>query len=226
MIKSEHRSRHQRGERVSKTRRGSASAEARQRTRDPKTAREALILSAESIFNGEGYFATNSNVIAKKAGYAASSFYTHFHDKLELFLTVYDRWVEGEWSAIRVAAESALRSGDFLHEAIARLTAHHRKWRNFRTNLRALAALEPSVRLAQNDQRRRQIGWLKELAAKQGWPVPSTTTGAFVLLTVERVLDAIAEDDADGLGADSEDLKRTLTEILRNVLIPKRGTKS
>ena len=74
----------------------------RARVRDPEAARDAIISSGKIVFNREGYFGTNSNIIAERSGYAASPFYTHFRDKLDLFLVVYSTWVEGEWSAVQL----------------------------------------------------------------------------------------------------------------------------
>jgi len=192
----------------------------RARVRDPEAARDAIISSGEIVFNREGYFRTNSNIIAQRSGYAASSFYTHFRDKLDLFLVVYSKWVEGEWSNVRAAVDVTIEASEFLREAVERLTEHHRRWRTFRANLRALAALEPRVREAQNRQRRRQIEWLKDLAEKLAWPRPSTSKCTFVVLALERVLDAIAESDVVELGVDSKELKQTVVGMLEDLLVP------
>ena len=51
------------------------------RPRNPAATREALVDAAARIFNGSGYFATDTNAIAREAGYAPASFYKHFKDK-------------------------------------------------------------------------------------------------------------------------------------------------
>jgi AcrR family transcriptional regulator len=60
------------------------------RSRDPQESRRALLKAAAKIFNSEGYFATDSNRIARAAGYAPGTFYTHFADKRAIFLAVYE----------------------------------------------------------------------------------------------------------------------------------------
>lgn len=192
----------------------------RARVRDPEAARDAIISCGKIVFNREGYFGTNSNVIAQRSGYAASSFYTHFRDKLDLFLVVYGRWVDEEWSSLRGALDVTTGAAEFLREAVERLTEHHRRWRTFRANLRALAALEPRMRAAQNRQRRLQIQWLKDLAEKLAWPPPSTSKCTFVVFALERVLDAIAESDVVELGVDSRELKQTVVSMLEHLLVP------
>ncbi len=116
--------------------------------------------------------------------------------------------------------EFATHTSEFLREAVDRLTEHHRRWRTFRANLRALAALEPRVREAQNRRRRHQIEWLKDLAEKLGWPPPSTSKCTLAVLALERVLDAIAEGDVVELGVDRKELKQTIVSILEHLLVP------
>src|SRR5260370_17670464 len=66
----------------------------------PAETRERLVAAAARIFNRVGYHGTDSNRIAKEAGYATGTFYKHFKDKREAFLAVYEAWVTSEWSAV------------------------------------------------------------------------------------------------------------------------------
>ncbi len=77
------------------------------RHRQPNKTRRALIEAAARIFNSAGYHGTDSNRIAREAGYAPGTFYVHFADKLAIFLEVYESWVSAEWSSI----EAILKSG-------------------------------------------------------------------------------------------------------------------
>ncbi len=77
-----------------------SSAEKRKgaRTRNPEESRRALVDAAARIFNTVGYHGTDTNRIARAAGYTPGSFYTHFRDKKSIFLEVYRRWVEEEFT--------------------------------------------------------------------------------------------------------------------------------
>src|SRR5258707_8342773 len=77
-----------------------------ERHRRPTETRRALIEAAARIFNSTGYHGTDSNRIAREAGYAPGTFYVHFPDKLAIFLEVYETWVSGEWSSIEVILKS------------------------------------------------------------------------------------------------------------------------
>src|ERR1700727_1331310 len=66
----------------------------------PEQTRARLVITAGEIFNRVGYHGTDSNRIAKEAGYSTGTFYKHFKDKREAFLAVYEAWVTSEWDAI------------------------------------------------------------------------------------------------------------------------------
>ena len=71
------------------------------RNRQPNKTRDALLEAAARIFNSAGYHGTDSNRIAREAGYAPGTFYVHFADKLAIFLEVYEGWVSTEWASDR-----------------------------------------------------------------------------------------------------------------------------
>src|ERR1700757_408625 len=72
----------------------------KQPPRGPEETRSRLVAAAGKLFNSVGYFGTDSNRIAREAGYAPGTFYVHFADKREIFLEVYRGWVDSEWRAI------------------------------------------------------------------------------------------------------------------------------
>src|SRR5580692_245480 len=114
-----------------------------ERHRQPDKTRRALIEAAARIFNSAGYHGTDSNRIAREAGYAPGTFYVHFADKREIFLEVYRGWVSSEWQAIAAAiapekGAPVFRKGhatgqESLSLRIAQaVLRHHREWRMFR----------------------------------------------------------------------------------------------
>src|SRR5262249_38613822 len=82
----------------------------------PEETRERLITAAARVFNSAGYHGTDSNRLARAAGYAPATFYKHFPDKRAIFLATYEAWVTAEWAeverevqAARTPAEAARR---------------------------------------------------------------------------------------------------------------------
>jgi AcrR family transcriptional regulator len=59
-----------------------------------------LVAAGANEFNRVGYGGTDSNRIARAAGYAPGTFYKHFADKRDVFLAAYEAWVTAEWNTI------------------------------------------------------------------------------------------------------------------------------
>ena len=95
---------------------------------------DALLQAARLEFETVGYEQTNTNAIARRAGYAPQTFYRHFPDKRTIFLEVYAAWVRDELS---VAAPDLA-----VDELANRIVDHHRRYRMFRRTLRALTVSE------------------------------------------------------------------------------------
>ena len=191
---------------------------ASQRHRQPTETRRALIETAARIFNSAGYHGTDSNRIAREAGYAPGTFYVHFADKPAIFLEVYETWVSAEWSSI----EEILKSGGPARTIRNRLSRavleHHRKWRTFRASLRALSATDARVHAARVASRDRQIETMTRLIRARNTPVPSRARMLAQLLYAEGLCDAVAEGDAKSLGVRDEEIVRLLDESSREFL--------
>jgi AcrR family transcriptional regulator len=193
-------------------------ARSKRRIRDPSRSRAAIFAAAEHIFNTKGYFATNSNEIVRAAGYAPGSFYTHFPNKLAVFLAAYEAWVGREWAEVNAAMRAPGKADDRIACAIAALARHHKASRVFRRSLRALAATVTAVRDAQNAQRAQQIVWLKALCASEGLPRPTNETCAIALFSIERVLDALAEGDMRALEANEATVLKDFARVVAQLL--------
>ena len=188
------------------------------RHRRPTETRRALIGAAARIFNSAGYNGTDSNRIAREAGYAPGTFYVHFADKLAIFLEVYESWVSAEWSSV----EAILKSGGPARAIRGRLSRavleHHRKWRTFRASLRALSAIDDRVHAARVASRDRQIATMIRLIRARNTPVPSRARMLAQILYAEALCDAVAEGDAESLGIREEDIVRLLDESAKDLL--------
>src|SRR5260370_15570873 len=114
-----------------------------ERTRNPDESRRALIEAAATLFNSAGYNGTDSNRIARAAGYAPGTFYAHFPDKLAIFIAVYDGWDAAELSAMSRTLESEGSAQARRSRLAATILEHHRKWRVFRASPPPLHATAP-----------------------------------------------------------------------------------
>jgi AcrR family transcriptional regulator len=177
-----------------KRRERTAQTSQKPRPRNPAATREALMTAAARIFNREGYFATDTNAIARAAGYAPASFYKHFADKAAILLAVYEDYVRREWAGLEaaMAGETALQKR--LRRALGFIIGFHGDWSAFRTTLRAVARIEPAVAEALKASRARQIGYL---AAATGLSAQRhRATLLMILGIVERFAETVLDAEA------------------------------
>lgn len=184
----------------------------------PERTRQRLITAAAHLFNRVGYHGTDSNRIAKEAGYSTGTFYKHFKDKREVFLAAYEAWVTAEWDA--VSAE--LASGK-AREAVARglvgvSIEFHTRWRGLRASLRELVFSDAVVRRFYLAQRRRQLDIMRELRATSGAPARSREDDAVHLFTTERTYDAFAQGELRDLGLDPKVLIERMVQTVLPLL--------
>jgi AcrR family transcriptional regulator len=211
--------------------------------RAPEETRNRLVEAAGKLFNSVGYFGTDSNRIAREAGYAPGTFYVHFADKREIFLEVYRGWVDSEWRAIAAAiapekgagARSpslrspslrslSLRSPSLRSQSLRIAQAvlrHHREWHMFRKSLRALTVTDERVHQARVAQRARQIAQIAELLKARG--VSQTPARIYAnLLLFEILCDAVADGDTATLGLKERDILARLAADVDALLEPGR----
>jgi AcrR family transcriptional regulator len=152
-----------------------------------------LVAAAAKEFKRHGFHGTDSNKIARRAGFAPQTFYRWFRDKTEIFLAVYRAWEDEEREVVGgLLAEQA--SDERLVDAIV---GHHRSYRLFRRSLRQLSLEDAVVRKARAESRLRQI---ERIRRGSGPEIGSTADIAVILLQIERLSDAIAEGELGDLG--------------------------
>lgn len=175
--------------------------------RDPQGTRDDLIAAAETIFNSDGFWGTDTNRIARAAGYAPQTFYRHFTDKTEIFLAAYDRWWRSEVDAIGDVDTKDPASAD----EVARIAlAFHRKWQIFRRSLRHLALEDDRARAARAAARRAQMARAKAAARVKR----SDAEWIVILLEAERLCDAAADGELADLGFSKTDIHAMIARVV------------
>jgi AcrR family transcriptional regulator len=187
------------------------------RTRNPDETRKALIAAAATEFNRAGFDGTDSNRIARAAGYAPGTFYAHFTDKRAIFLAVYETWVTAELEAMANAVGTPAGTGGVRERLAGTVLDHHRKWRVFRASLRALYATDPVVRKARLAQREKQIAALAAALEERGHKASSRAAMLARLLYFEALCDAVADGDTKKLGIPEADVIGLLADSLRTL---------
>ena len=174
------------------------------RRRPRGAARAALLEAARAEFNEAGYEATDSNRIARRAGYAPQSFYWHFSGKAEIFAEVFKGFVAAEYAAMQAAIAAGPES------ITAAVIEQHTNSRLFRRSLRHLSVTDPHIRAIRLETRRRQVASLVDT-------IPGFTPddAVAVLLAIDRLADAAAEGELAELGV--TDAAGMLTTLWRRL---------
>ncbi|ODT88376.1 TetR/AcrR family transcriptional regulator [Phenylobacterium sp. SCN 70-31] len=171
---------------------------------------DRLLAAAAREFNTVGFYGTNTNKIARAAGFAPQTFYRHFEDKTDAFIAVYGAWQAQERGAVGKAVRSQGGAA-----AIARgVLQHHVDWRIFRRSLRLLAVEDARVRRARRGSREQQVEALERLPANTGRPRWSLYAA---LLTIERLCDAAADGELEDLGVDGSEAIAAIAAAIADV---------
>jgi AcrR family transcriptional regulator len=168
--------------------------------------RAQLIAAAAAEFGEQGFGGTDTNRIARRAGFAPQTFYRWFKDKTEIFIAVYRAWEEEEVELMRHLRRQGAGEADVAEAAVA----HHRKSLMFRRSLRRLSLEDPQVRAARAQSRLRQVEAIR--AWRNG--ALSSETVATTLLELERLSDALAEGEFLDMGLGETAARQRLADLL------------
>jgi len=169
--------------------------------------RTRLVDAAALEFNERGFSGTDTNRIARRAGFAPQTFYRWFDDKTAIFIAAYQIWEDAE----REMLGDLLARKASTKRLVDAVVAHHRAHLIFRRSLRQLALDDPLVRRARADSRKRQIEQIKRWQQR---PDADAADIAVELLKMERLADALAEDEFADLGLRALAVENALAEII------------
>jgi AcrR family transcriptional regulator len=167
-----------------------------------------LVDAAMAEFNENGFGGTDTNRIARRAGFAPQTFYHWYEDKTAIFVAAYRAWEEKEKDALQQLEAAA-------PEAVAEaIIAHHRQYLLFRRSLRQLSLEDPTVRTARAESRRRQIDFVRTWTAR---PDAQSDALAVALFQLERLSDAVAEGEFGDMGLTEDAARAKIAHIITRV---------
>lgn len=181
--------------------------------------RTKLIDGAMREFNEFGYGGTDTNRIARRAGFAPQTFYRWFKDKTDIFVAAYHAWEESEH---RTMSELLARKAS-TKQLVDYVVAHHRDHRIFRRSLRQLSLEDPTVRSARAASRNRQIeqirAWHRQYQGTDSIGAPAL---AALLLQMERLADALAENEFVDMGVSTTAARQALADMIDTLRVARR----
>ena len=172
-----------------------------------KNTAECIVNAALLEFCENGYFATDTNKIARRAGFAPQTFYRWFKDKIAVFLAAYKQWSDLEIQLLAVLPLNKEASEQVVDIVIM----HHREYRMFRRSLRQLGVENLEVRQARAENRLKQLSFLQQ---KLGLADTHRVTLLASMLQIERLADALVEGEFDDLGVQEADIKSVMINLI------------
>jgi AcrR family transcriptional regulator len=175
--------------------------------------RTLLISAAMSEFNSHGFEGTDTNRIARHAGFAPQTFYRWFSHKAEIFIAAYKSWEDLE----RRMLEDLLRGQASAARLVEAIVAHHSEYKIFRRSLRQVSLDNSEVRQARAASRKRQVEAIQHWRKKHRPPM-SEASIATALLQMERLADALAEHELEDMALSPVPAERALAKIIESLL--------
>jgi AcrR family transcriptional regulator len=175
--------------------------------------RARLISAAMAEFNEHGFDGTDTNRIARRAGYAPQTYYRWFSQKTEIFVAAYKVWEDLE----RRVLEELLRGHASAEQLVQAIVSHHSQYKIFRRGLRQLSLDTSAVRQARAASRRRQVEAIQHWRQKRR-PAMSESSIATALLQMERLADALAEHELQDMALDPGSAEGALAHIIESLL--------
>jgi AcrR family transcriptional regulator len=178
-----------------------------------KDTAEKLLHAAADEFNDHGFSGTDTNRIARRAGFAPQTFYRWYEDKIDVFIKVYEHWEREELGTLRGLLEENAPDARVVEAVVA----HHRAYLVFRRSLRLLSLDHPKVRAARAATRLRQVAFIRNMqGASPSVPSELATT----LFMLERLSDALAEGEIADMGLDPRAAETALAQIIHGLRHP------
>ena len=184
----------------------------------PAKTRERLIRAAAAQFNRFGFHGTDSNTIAKEAGYATGTFYKHFRDKREIFFSAYESWLAAEWNDIGDELSGMQDAGETAQRIVELCIKYHTEWRGLRASLMELVFSDPEARKFFMKQRHQQLDLMAEIRRRLALPPRTREQDAIHLFMTERLFDAIGQGEIQSLELNKEIVVQFMVERIQAIL--------
>jgi AcrR family transcriptional regulator len=175
----------------------------------PADTRTRLLQAAMTEFIESGFAGTDTNRIARRAGFAPQTFYRWFADKTAIFIEVLHVWEEVEAAMLRSVFETPEVDSAQMAEACVE---SFRPFLTFRRNLRTVLANSPEIRLIRAQGRQRLLAMLSGLNPALG----REALGSLVV-QFEQLCEALAQGEFEDLGLTGDSAMTDLARLVQRL---------
>jgi AcrR family transcriptional regulator len=165
-----------------------------------KHTEQRLLDAAAGVFRRDGFHAADLRRVARRAGVTTGALYWSFHSKADLFLAVYDRYLDQRFKEVRALIQEpdpSRRNIQAIEEWFHRLD-EHRDWHRVLLEFRLYAARDPELNAKFLDRHHRFLeasarGFVKPGQAPSQRVLEITT--AFIALANGYALERLNDPD-------------------------------
>ncbi|MEQ9319180.1 MAG: TetR/AcrR family transcriptional regulator [Polyangiaceae bacterium] len=170
--------------------------------------RDRLVRAAADEFNRAGFGGTNTNKIARAAGFAPATFYRYFDDKKAIMVAAFD-WVLSLQRDAILSLVADMDPSDV--DGIARrmvecLADHQRAWQKLVASGLVIASEDPDLASLLHAKRAQDLGAMQAICAQLGGEPKSREEDLLLLLAVEGLCVLLATTDPGAIGVSEEAL--------------------
>ena len=184
------------------------------RKRDPSHTRRSLKIAARNLFHSAGYFAVDSNKIAKAAAVAPGSFYRHFTGKLEIFSEVYRDW---HWEHLQEIERAFTLSGnpeEMSAQTAEMMVNFYSQSRMLRASARVLEIIHPQIAAANIPRRAELLEFLRAMREKKKLPLLEPRELVSFSILLERMAEVCIEGEYSPPDQSQNASKPELTSLI------------
>lgn len=175
----------------------------------PADTRTRLLQAAMGEFIEAGFAGTDTNRIARRAGFSPQTFYRWFADKTAAFIEVLLVWEELETALLCSILEA--REVDAASMADACVESF-KPFLTFRRNLRAVIASHPEIRAVRAAGRGRLLDALAQINAR----LNREELGS-VVIQIEQLCEALAQGEMEDMGLTGAKARDDLAQLINRL---------
>jgi len=176
--------------------------------------RERLVRAAAEELNRAGFGGTNTNKIARAAGFAPATFYRYFDDKRAIMVAAFD-WVlslQREAMIALVAEADPTDIAGIARRMVQSLADHQRAWQKLVASGLVIASEDPELASLLHAKRAQDLAAMEAICARLGGKPKSREEDLLLLLTVEGLCVLLATTDPSAIGVSEEALVERMAQ--------------
>jgi len=163
--------------------------------------RERLVRAAAEEFNRAGFGGTNTNKIARAAGFAPATFYRYFEDKRAIMVAAFE-WVLSLQREAMVSLVAKADPGDIdgiARRLVASLADHQRQWQRLVASGLAISSDDPNLASLLQAKRTQDLMAMDAICVQLGGEPKSREENLLLLITIEALCVLLATSDPAAL---------------------------